>query len=131
MGNKLNIENVTKGLLTFQKLKELYKNENREEANGTDGDVKTDRLTILQETLSSINDFMPQTRGGSFGSAFRTGSRYSDAYRGIKQHIRNMNGRNIDAAHFLDIMKLVAPMLSNKQRVYMDKVVRIFDILQS
>jgi len=131
MEKKLTIENITNGLLTFQKLKQLYNKDSRGEGTEASSYVGMDRLSLFKETLTAISDFVPPTRGSNFTEAFHQGTRYSTTYRSIKQQIRNINGRQIDSSHFLNIMKLVVPILTNKQRVYMDKVVKILDILQS
>lgn len=127
----MNIENVTNGLLTIQKLKQLYKPAKRQEDDEDLSNVQLDRLFALQETLTAVSGFLPETRGTSFSEAFKQGNRYSSAYRGIKQQVRNMDGNRVDSAQILKSLKLVTPILSSRHRLYMDKVVKIFDILQS
>ena len=131
MESRLSIENVTNGLLTLQKLKQLYKPATRQEGSEDLNNVHQDKLILLQDTLTAITDFIPQTRGSSFSEAFRLGSHYSSAYRRIKQHVRDMDGNRLDTLQVLNGLKLVTPILSNRQRLYMDKFVKIFDILQS
>ena len=131
MESKLNLENVTNGLLTVQKLKQIYRPAKRQEEGETSSYVQLDRLSLLQETLTAITSFLPESRGGSFSEAFKQGSRYSSAYRGIKQQVRDMDWSRLDSTQVLKGLKLVAPILSSKQRLYMDKVVKIFDMLQS
>lgn len=131
MEKKLNIENISNGLLVLQKLKQLYKPENRLEGGEKQVHVQLDRLSLLQETLTSISDFLPVGRGGAYSEAFRQGNRYSGAYREIKRHVRKMDGNRLDTAQVVNSLKLVVPMLNNRQRVYMDKIVKIFDILQA
>ena len=79
MESNLNIENITNGLLTFQKLKQLYKQNTRKDGDEASGYVSPDRLSLLQETLTSITGFLPQTRDSSFSTAFKQGSQYSSA----------------------------------------------------
>ena len=127
----MNLENITNALLSLQRLKQLYSPPQRDEDGQNESYLQPDRLTLLQDTLSSIANFMPATRGGSFGEAFRLGSHYSSTYRGIKQHVRNMSGRSFDMSQILETLKIIAPVFSNRQKVYMDKVIRIFDVLES
>lgn len=131
MESRLSIENVTNGLLTLQKLKQLYKPAKRQEDGEDLSYVRLDRLSLLQETITAITNFLPETRGNSFSEAFKQGSHYSSAYRGIKQHVRDMDWSRVDSVQVLKGLKLVAPILNNRQRLYMDKVLKIFDILQS
>lgn len=131
MERRLSIDNITNGLLTIQKLKQMYRPAKRQEDGEDSNYVSPDKLTLLQDTLTAITDFLPETRGSSFSEAFRLGSHYSSAYRRIKQHVRDIDGNRLDTAQVLKGLKLVTPVLSNKQRLYMDKIVKIFDILQS
>jgi hypothetical protein len=133
MESRLSIENVTNGLLTLQKLKQLYKPAARlEDGSGEDSSyIRPDKLHLLQETIMAIKSFVPETRGSSLSEAFQQGSRYSGAYREMKQHVRDMGRKNIDSTQLLKGLKLVVPVLNSRQRLYMDKIVKIFDILQS
>lgn len=130
MGN-LPIENITNGLITLQKVRQLYQKQTRAEEDAQEY-VQPDRLSLMQEILSTVGNFMPQTRGMSYSSAFNQGNRYSNAYRELKQHIRGLNrNRDLDQNQILKTIKLLIPILDNKQRVTVDKILKIADILQS
>lgn len=131
MENSLNIENITNGLVTLQKVKQLYNPEYRKRSGNDTGIVQPDRLSLLVEILSTVTNFIPMTRGGSYRSAFYQGNRYSNAYRELKKHIRSKSRASQDPVQLLQSLKLVTPLLDNKEKVYMDKIVRIVDILQS
>lgn len=131
----MDIETITKGLLVIQRIKQLYNPAQRDAGGQTAEVLQSDRLSLLQDTLTSISDIFPATRGGSFSEAFKMGSHYSSTYRGIKQHFREMgNGVNNSNAGIIQLaktLKVIAPALNSRQKVYMDKVVKIFDILVS
>lgn len=135
MESKLNIESITNGLLTLQRLKQLYDPAQRDGSGHKETTLQPDRLALLQGTLNAITDFVPAARGPSFSEAFRMGNHYSTAYRGIKQHFREM-GRggksgDFDAKQLLKTMKVVYPVLGNREKVYLEKVIKIFDVLGS
>lgn len=135
MDSKLNIETITNGLLTLQKVKQLYKPIQRDEEGKISEVLQLDKLALLQDALTVITDFLPSTRGGSFGEAFRLGSHYSSTYRGIKQHFRQMGnngaGSGNGIAQLMKTLKVIAPVFNNREKVYMDKVIKIIDILGS
>lgn len=131
MSNLPNIENITNGLVTLQKIKQLYKPESRAEDIEASEYVQPDRLSLIQEILSTVTNLIPQTRGTSYSIAFSQGNRYSSAYRDIKHQIRNMNRSSPSQTQILQTLKLAAPILDNKQKLYIDKVMKIIDILQS
>ena len=131
MGNLPNIENLTNGLVTLQKIKQLYKPESRADGEEASEYIQPDRLSLIQEILSTVTNFIPQTRGTSYSIAFSQGNRYSSAYRDLKHQIKSMNRSTPNQNQILQTLKLAAPILDNKQKVYMDKVMKIVDILQS
>ncbi len=133
MENSLTIEAITSGLLTLQKVKELYKNNQRSAENGTNTDenIHPDRLMLMREVLSSVTELLPQTRSGMFSSAFDQGTRFSSAYRELKRHVGSMSRGNPAQDDIYRTLKLLLPVLDFRRKVYMDKVVRIIDILMS
>jgi hypothetical protein len=131
MENSMNIENITNALVVMQKLKQLRSPAQRDENGSSTGTVHPDRLTLICEILSVVGNFIPQTRGGSFGLAFKQGSRYSGAYRELKGHIRTMGRSKPEMQHVMKTLKLVVPVLEYRQKVYLDKFIKIIEIIQS
>lgn len=128
MENVLTLENITKGLLTITKIREML-NSNLREEDGVA--VKQDKLTVANETLQLIAEFLPAMRGGSFTDALQKSSNYSRAYREIKGHVRGTRNTKTDFSKVAKTMKVVAPILDNRQKIYFDKLIKIMDILDS
>lgn len=140
MGNLPNIENITNLLLTIQKLKSLYEPKTRSEITNPEGldsrsipteYVKPDKLSLMQDILSAVSSLTPQMRGPSYSTAFSCCNQYSSTYRELKRQIRGMNRSHFEPKRVLEILKLVTPILENRQKVFMDKTIRIIDILQT
>jgi uncharacterized ParB-like nuclease family protein len=140
MGNLPNIENITNLLLTIQKIKHLYEPKTRSENKDSEdagfhsasaGYINPDKLSLMQDILSAVSSLTPQMRGPSYGAAFSCCNRYSNTYRELKRQIRGMNRSNFEPSRILEIMKLVTPILQNRQKVFMDKTLKIIEILQT
>ncbi len=127
----MNIENITNALVVMQKLKQLHNPAQRDENRSGAGAVHPDRLTLMHEILTVIENFLPLARGGSFGLAFQQGSRYSGAYRELKGHIRTMGRSKPEMQYVMKTLRLVVPVLDNRQKVYLDKFIKIVEIIQS
>lgn len=130
MGNQLSLDNITNTLLTLQKLRYLYDPKARSE-NRDPRYVEPDKLSLMQELLSVASSLMPQMRGPSYSVAFSSCNQYSSTYRNLKRQIRGMSRINFDQNSILEILKLVTPILENRQRLFVDKTVKIIDILQA
>ena len=131
MKNSISIEDITNGLLTIQKVKQLYSSGQRNGGDGSEQTVLPDRLSLMREILTAISRFVPQTRDGTFSTAFEQGIRFSSAYRELKRHVGSMNRNSPAEEDIFRFLKLLMPVLDMRQRVYMDKVVSIIDILKS
>jgi len=132
MDNSLNIDKLTNGLVTLQKVRQLYNKDHRLSDDGSDTHVYDDRLSLMRDILTTITDFVPQTRSGSFSHAFDQGIRFSSAYRELKRHVGGMSrSRSLSQEDVSRTLKLMLPVLDMRQRVYLDKVIRIMEILTS
>lgn len=129
MGKPLNIESITDGLITLRKLKQLYIPQNR--SNDNIADVLPDKLSLMQETITAIRNFLPQAREGSFSNAINQGNRYGSVYRELKHHLKGMDRNISGSSDILKTLKLVSSLLDNRYKAYLDKAVKIIDILQS
>lgn len=116
MKSGLTLDNITNGLLTIQRLKQP-------------SHIYPDKLSLIQDTLSSVISFLPETRGLSYSEILSRCNIYSTAYRGIKHQVRDMKRGHVDISQLLSSLKLIVPLLENRQKLYMDKVVKIAEII--
>jgi hypothetical protein len=131
MKSSIGIDDITNGLLTIQKVKQLYSGDHRNSEDGPEHSVLPDRLSLMQEIMTTVSKFVPQTRNGTFSSAFEQGIRFSSAYRELKHHVGSMSRSSPAQEDVFRFLKLLTPVLDMRQRVYMDKAVNILDILRS
>lgn len=130
MGKQLNIESITDGLITLRKLKQLYTPDNRSDSDNI-GNVRPDKLSLMQEIITAIGNFLPQAREDSFSNAINQGNRYGRVYRELKRHLKSMDRNIPESSNILKTLKLIFPLLDSRHKVYLDKAVKIIDILQS
>lgn len=133
MENSLKLETITNCLLTLQKVRDLYRKDQRSAEDGADTgeDVHPDKLMLMREVLTAVSDLMPRTRSGLYSSAFDQGARFSSAYRELKRHVGSMSRGTPAQEDIFRTFKLILPVLDYRHRIYMDKVVKIIDILTS
>jgi hypothetical protein len=128
MAGKLTLEQLTKGFQAAEKMKQIYSLKDREDSKVL---VLNGSLTVLKEALQIIAEYFPNARGGSFHYALKKSTQYSKAYKEIKQHLRDSHGRKTDINHVLKSLKVVIPVLDTKKRVYFEKILKIFDVINS
>ncbi len=128
MENALTLENITKGLVALEKVRGMLGSNIREDGSAA---VKQDKLTAAHEILNMLPEFLPAMRGGAFTEALQKSSGYSRAYREIKGHVRETRNKKTDFSKVAKAIKVVAPILDNRQKLYIEKLIKIIDILNS
>lgn len=128
MENALTLENITKGLIALEKVRGILGSNIREDGSAA---VKQDKLAVANEILNMLPEFLPAMRGGTFTGALQKSSGYSRAYREIKGHVRDTRNKKTDFNKVAKAIKVVAPILDNRQKLYIEKLIKIIDILNS
>ena len=88
-----------------------------------------DKLSLMQETIKTIMNFFPHTRDGSFSNAISQGNKYGSAYRELKHHLKSMHRDTPGSPEIMKALKLVSSLLDSRHKVYLDKAIKIIDIL--
>ena len=60
MKKKITLDDITNGLITIQKIKQLNSRERLPEGPGEKSFVIPDKLSLLRETLLTISRFLPE-----------------------------------------------------------------------
>lgn len=127
MEKGLTLEKITKGLVAAEKIRDMLGKNLREEGEAA---VKQDNLATVHDTFELLSEFVPAMRGGAFADALQQSSSYSKTYREIKRHVRETGRSKADLSKVAKSIRLVAPVLGNRQKLYFDKIIKIMDILK-
>jgi len=128
MENNITLGKITQGLMAIERIKGILGADVREDYNSK---VKADRVDIVHETMKAIVDFFPTAKGVSVGSALKRCNEHCNTYKEMKQHLRDMRGKQADMNHVSKALKVMSPILKNSQKIYFDKIIKILDIISS
>jgi len=128
MNNKLSLENITMLLQAADKIR----NAGNPELRGDDSiSVSPDKLSKIKETMQIISGYLPETHRLPFNNALISCNRYCSTYCSLKKHLRGLKGQKPDVNHILSTLKVVMPMLENKQTAPLRKAVSIIEAMRN
>lgn len=128
MANKRTIETLTKGFDAAERIRQATRSNLREDESLA---VKPSNLYIANEIFEILKDYAPEPQKEVLTNALFKTREYSNSYRSLKQHLHGTRGRNIAAVDVVKALEMMKPMLKNNQNILIDKMSKIFNILQS
>lgn len=122
------LESIANALQAVVKIKKMQSSHLLDNRNIS---VHEDNLCILCEALKIINDLSPRQDKAQLGEMINKTAIYSNTYRNLKYHLRDMNTRGFDKDMFLKTLNVIKPLLGNRYSAAIDKISKIHDILKS
>jgi len=122
------LEYVINGIQAAEKIRNTYNTQLRSDSNIL---VKAAGLPALIEVMQIIAEFSPDIYKKSLGEVARKSNLYGNAYRNIKNHLKTSKSRSLDKDMLINTLDVIKPIMDNRQKVVIDKVLQIFQILDS
>ena len=93
--------------------------------------VRSSTLDRISEVLNIIDKYSPESFRQNVSGIVSKSMRYSRAYKDIKQHLYFARDKKIDRDMFINTLKVMKPILNNKQILIVNKFLKIAEILYS
>ena len=126
MEKRLSLEKVTALLQAAEKIKSARNV--RDDGNVS---VKPDALTMLHDTMQVVCEYLPDTHRNSFNNALRNCHQYCGTYKNLKSHIRELDSQNPNFDNVAKTIKVIIPMLGNRQKAPVIKILNVIEALRS
>lgn len=114
------MENVANGLLAAAKIQKMYNTETRLNASPQ-----------LGEVLGVIANHSPQVYRNSLSNTVSTCVNYTNAYKNLKKNFAQANSRGLNSDTMLNTLAELRPVVNNRGKVLITKVLQIYEILKS
>lgn len=126
MENNLSLEKVTALLTAADKIR-TASSAHRE------GGVSANRgiTSMIGDALQIVSDFVPEPHKRPFNNALKSCGQYCGTYCSLKRHFREMRGQTLGIEHVAKTLKVVMPMLENKHKIPITKVLNALEALQN
>lgn len=122
------LEHITKGLQAASKIQKVYNSSLRSNSNTS---VRAGNKSMLADIIGIIAEHSPDTHKRTLEEALSRSYQYSEAYSHIKQHLRTVRNQKMNKENFIETLNVVRPILSNRRKALVDKVMKIFEIINS
>jgi len=122
------LEHIANGIQAASKIQKVYKSAFRS-ASGTP--VIAAGRPMLAEIIKIIAEHSPDTHRKILGETLNKSYQYSEAYKNIKQHLRATRNQAIDKEALVKTLNAMRPLLSNRRKAMVDKLLKIYQMLKS
>jgi len=122
------LEHIANAIHAAGKIKDTYKSNVRD---ASDTAVKPDNITLLNNMLQIVAEYSPGMQKGLLSQTTNKCNSYSCAYRNLKQHLNSLNGRGMDRESLIKTISIIKPFMRSRHSHFIDKMVKIHEILKS
>jgi hypothetical protein len=126
MEKKLSIEKVTALLQAVEKIKSA-----RDVREGGNVSVRPDTISMLHDAMQIVCEYLPDTHKNNFSNALKSSHHYCGTYKNLKSHIRELDGQNPDFDNISKTVKVIMPMLDNRQKAPINKILNVLEALRN
>jgi hypothetical protein len=104
---------------------------NSEISSNSRSNVKPDTVYIIGEVLKTLSEYSSNRSGAGLGGSLSKAASYSDVYRKLKQQYAAAGNKRTDKRMVIDTMRAIHPVLKSNQQLFLDKVIKIHNIIES
>lgn len=126
MNNQEFLSYIANGIYAAQKIRGMQDSYLRRDENAT---VRSSGLEVINDIIKVIAEYFPGNDRSMLDRITYTSEIYSNAYRGLKSFITESRGKSPDINSIMRLLVTMKPILGNNQKVMIDKVTRIYEII--
>lgn len=124
--DKLNY--LANGIHAASKIRDIYKANLKEDPNSA---VRASNTDIVNQVLNVIAQYAPEPYRQDVQTTVQKCCIYNDTYRNLKQHIRSTANHRMNDEEFIRTLDIVRPVVGNRERILIEKIIKIYQIIKS
>lgn len=128
MKNGKSLDYIANGFHAANKIRNIQKSNLREERNSL---IKPGSAETLRQMLEVIAQYSPDTYKEHLGATLEKVALYSDSYRNLKQHLNTTRQQGLNKDQLVKTLSLMKPVVDARHQVIIDKITKIYEILNS
>ncbi len=122
------LTNIANAIHAANKINSTYQtNQNR---NSEKDELET-RLDVLRNSMSIIKDYCPDCHKEMVGNTYSQTSRYTNAILQLRRFAQTANTRNSRKENFVSFISILHPIVDDKKRHYIEKIIKLYDVLHN
>ncbi|NLD45721.1 MAG: hypothetical protein GX660_00785 [Clostridiaceae bacterium] len=129
MNNYKKLDYITRGINAANGIRSI-KNSTKTETRDTSD--KPDTLSMLSQMLDVIAQYYPDDRNQELGDRLHKSTIYGETYRSLKQHVRTLKSSDrMERDDLIKTLKIIKPVVDTRKKQFIEKLVKIHEILNS
>mgnify|MGYP000918282395 CR=1 FL=1 len=122
------LEAIANGFYAASRIQKIL-NTDFETSPGTS--VRYSSFDKISEIFNIIDKYSPESYRQNVSGIVKKSMRYSRVYKDLKQHLYSARNKKADRDMFINTLKVIRPILNNRQILIVDKFLKIAEILYS
>jgi hypothetical protein len=120
------LHGITNGIITAGKIHNIYKSNLHSDSRTV---IKAGRLSMINDILQALSEHSPDKPAKLLSETIDKTVTFSNTYKGLKRHLSLSQERSMTGNDMLETLSIMKPALNNQQKVLIDKIIKIYDIL--
>lgn len=122
------LNTIANGINAVSKIQEVISSS---PGNNPKTTVREDKKTTLIDILHIIAEYSPDRSGNLLSDILNRSEQYCDSYKNVKLHLNSTRNQRVNRQNFINTLSVIKPLLDNRNKVMINKVLRIYEILFS
>jgi len=122
------LEQIANGIHAANKIKGLYNSSLREDSRSM---VKQADIPMFLDALNVIVEYSPETHKKILSEVLHKSNLYGEAYRSLSQQLIEWRSRKLNKDDVFKTLNTVMPILNNRSKLRLEKVLKILEILST
>lgn len=123
-----NLEYIANGIHAANKISGILDSSTR---SSSESAFNSGTLPVIYEILQAIVEYSPGSHRGRLQSNIEKSRQYIDTYKELKQHVGNNRNKSVDRHSFMKTLSIIRPVARNDHKMFIEKILKIYEILNS
>ncbi|NSW89514.1 MAG: hypothetical protein HPY74_02330 [Firmicutes bacterium] len=133
MDKRKNLQSIANAIYAADKIRNILKDPNTRNSY-TPGKRAYNNISVFGEVIRVIADYLPNSnnyRGNSLKEMVDKSAIYINTYKKLKQQLISARNGKLNKNKLVETLAIVRPLLKNERKVIVDKVLKIYEILNT
>lgn len=120
------LQAIADGINAANKIHNIYKSGLLSDSRTV---IRDGRLAMINDILQVIAGNSPERSANLLKETLEKTTVFSDTYRNLKRHMTLARNRSMNSGDLVETLNIIKPALSSQQKVLVDKVIKLFDVI--
>jgi hypothetical protein len=115
----------------FNAARKIYKIKNTSVRNDYSTTVNQSIVSYVIEALQVICDYSPENGKQFLREVINKSNLYNNTYLGLRDHVYDTYNQKITVKNLARTLEIIHPVLQNRNKLIVEKILKIYEIINS